>query len=108
MMTRLAVPGKCGALGASGLSAAPAVSRASSSLSSAGNMLEPSARDRIIWRRFISISPLIECQKFVTAEQHAHQAGPGLAVLLVLGDGRVVKSGPRRSQELAGIASLVG
>src|SRR5471030_1262701 len=97
MMTRLAVPGKCGALGTSGLAASGAVSRASRSLSSAGNRLEPSASDRIMWRRVAGIyidtssilMPLphssIQREKFVAAEQNAHQAGPGFLAVGVRG-----------------------
>src|ERR1700746_1042886 len=48
-ITRLAVPGKCGALGASG-----DVSAASRLFNTAGNRPDPSNRERTIWRRLKS------------------------------------------------------
>src|SRR5437879_3605585 len=92
-MTRLAVPGKCGALGASGLS------EAVSSLSSAGKRLEPSSSERTICRRFGSISGFpssIQRQKLVAREQHAQERGPRLVLRAGFG------------QELAHVLDLVG
>src|ERR1700687_4113055 len=56
-ITRLAVPGKCGALGASGLSAA--ASLASSSLTSAGNRLDTRKSERIVCRRVMGWKPKV-------------------------------------------------
>src|SRR5215472_18412907 len=99
-MTRFAVPGKCGALGASGLTDAGVTPLARSSLTRAGNMLLPSSSERIIVLRSISIG-LIQGQEFVAAQQHPHQRRPDIAIALPLRFGRSVKRLPRRRQKRA-------
>ena len=91
-ITRFALPGKCGALGASEFSS-PRASSDKSCEKTAGNMIEPQNSDLIISRLewlqqslSIVLSALAESiyiQKLVTAQQHPQIARERRAIPLI-------------------------
>src|SRR5260370_19609974 len=104
-ITRVAVTGKCGALGARGLSGA--ASLASSSLTSAGKRLDPKNRERIVCRRVMGWEPIvilsIDAHEFVAGKQYTHQTRPGLPIPLVIGNARALQRFPGARQALLGV-----